>query len=53
MSTFLFIRDNLLRFLLLAVVALIIIRTGTIKKERASIKAAGGKQARLPINSIR
>ncbi len=50
-----FIWNNLPRFLLLAVVVLIIILAGAIKKESASIasvKAAGGKQERPPINAV-
>ncbi len=50
-----FIWNNLPRFLLLAVVVLIIILAGAIKKESASIasvKAAGGKQERPPVNTV-
>ncbi len=50
-----FIWNNLPRFLLLAVVVLIIILAGAIKKESASIasiKAAGDKQERPPINAV-
>lgn len=50
-----FVWNNLPRFLLLAVVVLIIILAGAIKKESASIasvKAAGGKQERPPINAV-
>lgn len=50
-----FIWNNLPRFLLLAVIVLIIILAGAIKKESASIasiKAAGDKQERPPINAV-
>ncbi len=50
-----FIWNNLPRFLLLALVVLIIILAGAIKKESASIasvKAAGSKQERPPVNTV-
>jgi membrane fusion protein (multidrug efflux system) len=50
-----FLWNNLLRFMLLAMVILIFVMAGAIKKESASIasvKAAGGKQERPPINAV-
>lgn len=50
-----FIWNNLSRILLLAMIVLVFILTGVIKKESASIaagKAAGLKQERPPINAV-
>lgn len=50
-----FIWNNLPRFFLLALIALVFILAGTIKKESALIaaeKAAGKKQERPPINAV-
>jgi membrane fusion protein (multidrug efflux system) len=50
-----FIWNNLPRFVLLALIALVVILAGTIKKESALIaadKAAGMKQERPPINAV-